>query len=113
MSNLALTTRTIVVKGTNHRILLVGKMGDTGSVNAYVTFKLYMNEVLLDKVKINIFKMPFYKYYKNDDWMLRGELEGGVRVGVKVRGGLLRRPEYMFYIADQVVYREKGSRGGI
>ncbi len=107
---MAIATRRIVVEGTRHTIALTGKMNrpQTDAV-----FALFINGILHDKITLNIKQMEFRRYFKHYEWMLNGKLEDEVLIGVKVRTGIFIRPEYSFYVGDQLVHKEKGNWGGI
>ncbi len=99
----------IVVKGTNDTIELIGRRAAKPGT---IIFLLYINEVKHDYIAFKLSDKPLAGILDDNPFSLSGTLYGDadddIVVRVEGRDNGFTRPEYSFYVGDQLVYNQKG-----
>ena len=97
--------RRIPVKGTKDLIELFIKISfDRSSV----LFELVINECKCDDHEMVLGKEHDRGVFSNGQLTLKGHLEEDIPVKVVARHTVSGRPEYNFYVGEQMVHREVG-----
>ncbi len=103
-------SRDIKVCGTKDIIRLTGYLALDRST---ALFELFINGKKDDFVVLNIRQANVSGVFNNSSLALSGFLEDDISVRVHGVSRLSTRPEYLFYVGDQLVHKEFGDEGGL
>ena len=98
---MSLTKRVTIVEGTNDVIKFVAKMHD---YKYQYVFILLINDTQHDRLVISAFN-GLFGYSRT----LTGLIQENIVVKVLLRSHVFRRPEYIIYVGEQIVHKQKGT----